>query len=99
MEPGEIFTLIFWLSLASSLLATLSIWQKCKWLVFLSAVLSAPYALILSGYPLTRFFFLEPAFHLIAAVAVQGRLRWLSWAMLVLILGFAGWFLILRLAL
>ncbi len=99
MSSGDILIAIFWLSLASTLVAVWGIWRQWKTMVLVSAVLAAPYALVLSGLPLTQFFLVEPAFHLVAAFSLQRAWRWVSWVMLALILAFAGWFWILRIVL
>jgi hypothetical protein len=67
-------------------------------MLLLGAVFSLPFALIMFGYPIGRYFLALPVFHLVAAFSVQKSIRWASWLMLVLIGTFAVWFMVLRFA-
>ena len=99
LDTGEIAAIGFWASLiTSSGLAVWGVVRSSTRLLLLSALLSSPFALIMVGYPIARFYLALPGFHLVAAITVQGSQRWVSWMMLALIGAFAIWFLVLRFA-
>ena len=100
LDVGEIAAIGFWASLvASTVLAVLGVLRTSARVLLLSAVCSLPFGLIMFGYPSGRYFLALPAFHWVAAFAVQRRTRWVSWIMLALIGAFAVWFLVLRIVL
>ena len=95
MDIGQLFAFAFWASLAlSSLLAILGVWRANRWFLVASALVSVPFVFITIAHPGTRYFAAIPLLHLFAAIAVKGYPRWISWALLVILLSLGGLFLL-----
>jgi hypothetical protein len=95
MVIGLFFAVAFWSSLAlSSLLALIGVWRANRWFLVAGALVSIPFVFITIAHPGTRYFAAIPLLHLLAAIAVKGYPRWISWMFLVIILSLGGLFLL-----
>lgn len=89
-----IWSWVFWASLTLSTgLAVFGIWQRRKYVLVVSGILSFPFSLLLFGYPASHFFLILPILHLMASLTLRGRLEWARWFLLALIIGCVAWFL------
>jgi hypothetical protein len=96
MDTGQLFAFAFWASLAlSSIVAILGVWRKQRWFLIASAILSLPFVLITVAHPGARYFAGLPILHILAAIAVKGYPRWMSWALLLVIISLAAVFLVM----
>jgi hypothetical protein len=97
-DPATSAVATFWGGwFLSTGLAILGVWRRSiVWLV-VSAVCSLPFVLIMAAYPpLHLKVFLLPIAHPLAAKLAGSPRRWLTWSLLVLIVGLAGWFVLFR---
>lgn len=89
-----IWTWVFWTSLALSTgLAVFGVWQKRKYVLVASGILSLPFSLLLFAYPASRFFIILPILHLMTFLTIHRRLEQAKWFLLALINGCVVWFL------
>lgn len=83
-----------WTSIAlSPIIAIPGVWKRSRTILLMSAALSVPFGVWFVSYPGTRFYLALPFLHLIAAATVRSRIWWVSWGMLLLILGLEALFL------
>ena len=95
MDIGIIFAIAFWASLAlSSLVAIVGVWRAQRWFLVASAIISLPFVLITVAHPGAHYFVGLPILHILAAIAVKGYPRWISWTLLVVIISLGGLFLL-----
>ncbi|GEM_PF-5638363 len=92
-----IWTWVFWASLALSTgLAVFGVWQRRKWVLVASGILSLPFSLFLFAHPGSRFFLILPILHLMTFLTIHRRLEQAKWFLLALIIGCVAWFLFVR---
>lgn len=97
MDIGLLFAFAFWSSLAlSSLVAFVGVWRANRWFLIASALISIPFVFIMVAHPGARYFAGLPILHILAAIAVKGYPRWISWALLLVIISLAVLFLVIR---
>jgi hypothetical protein len=85
--------LIGWPGIISSLAISIAgvIKSKPVWLI-IGAILAFPFSWYLSATPLLRNIgLLLPLFQLVASVAIQRRVTWLAWLLLLPFAGIAAW--------
>ena len=90
---GDFFGAVFWSLIISSLIISVMGVQKRKqvWLI-IGAILAVPLSLYLSMTPLLRHIgLLLPLFQLGASLAIQKKIVWLSWVLILPIVGITGW--------
>ncbi|MBI5029597.1 MAG: hypothetical protein HZB51_03660 [Chloroflexi bacterium] len=96
MDIGQIFAFAFWASLAlSTLIAVVGVWRAQRWFLVASAILSIPFVFFTVAHPGVRYFVGLPILHILAAIAVKGYPRWMSWALLFVIVSLAAVFLVI----
>ncbi len=96
MDIGQIFAFAFWASLAlSSLVAIVGVWRRERWFLVASAFLSVPFVFITVAHPGAGYFAGLPILHILAAIAVKGYPRWISWTLLFVIISLAAVFLVI----
>ena len=96
MDIGLFFAFAFWASLAlSTLVAIIGVWRAQRWFLIVSALISLPFTLITVAHPGARYFVGLPFLHILAAIAVKGYPRWVSWALLFIIISLATTFLVI----
>ncbi len=90
MDIGQLFAFAFWASLAlSSIVAVVGVWRQQRWFLVASAILSIPFVFITVAHPGARYFVGLPILHILAAIAVKGYPRWISWALVFVIISLA----------
>ncbi len=90
---GDYIGAVFWSLIISSLIISVMGVQKRKhiWLI-ISAILAVPLSLYLSMTPLLRYIgLLLPLFQLGASIAIQKKIVWLSWVLILPIVGITCW--------
>lgn len=90
---GDFIGAVFWSLILSSLIISIMGVQKRKpvWLI-IGAILAVPLPLYLSMYPFFGYIgLLLPLFQLGASIAIQKKNVWLSWLLLLPIVGITCW--------
>jgi hypothetical protein len=90
---GDFIGAVFWSLILCSLIISILGVQKRKpvWLI-IGAILAVPLSLYLNMSPLFRYIgLLLPLFQLGASIAIQKKIAWLSWLLLLPIVGITCW--------
>lgn len=96
--PFWLASVTLWISLVvSPILAAWGVWRESSLSLLMGTFTSVPLGIYLFLYPGTRFYLLWPLFFLLAAGTTRSSERWLTWAMLFLIVAFDAFFWLVRL--
>ena len=90
---GDFIGAVFWPLIIFSLIISIIgvVKRKPFWLI-VGAILAVPLSLYLNMFPLFRYIgFLLPLFQLGASKAIQKKIVWLSWLLLLPIVGITCW--------